>query len=411
MPSREMCLQCKGRGFCGEKCIVLERFQRKQKSFDLIKGTDFNGLTPPGVFVSWKSYPNSSVSALSTPLNSDEVSLMDKEEQWFGLKSDKIVSMRQQLIGSSKKIDVNNAVNPSRELSLMQEIALSKSKVDLEIELKHKPVSNLNFNELTSPVGAFAEAKKINLTENPKTFSKAEYIVSDTDAKALDGTMELMKADLPLSFIQKIFSVGLLGQKKKRKIVPTRWSITALDSGVSEKLIQEEILFNSLIDSFQVFESKYLDNHIMILLLPFSWSFELIELWIKGGAWTLNASENQISHDFEFQRGRKEYASSTQGAYYAVRFALTQYLSKKKKQATGIVFRKIGKEYNVPLGVWVVRETAKNALNKQPLEFNELNLALKFIQNRLGEKEFNLLKSKTVVLKETGKQKKLIEFN
>ncbi len=410
MVSRSLCLKCKGRGWCGEKCVVLERFNSKRKSFDLFKENDFSGLSPPGVFVSWSNYPNPSVSALSTPLFSSDVSLMDSEEKWFGLDSEKIVSMRQNLIGSSKKISVNNAVNPSRDLGLVQEIALSKKMVDLEVELKHKPVSKLSFNDLTKPIGFFAEAKKIELVSNPKTFSKAEYIVSDTSVKAIDASIELLNAGLPLSFVQKIFSVGLLGLEKTRKIVPTRWSITALDSSVSEKLISEKILFNPLIDCFQVFEEKYLDNHFLILLMPFNWSFELLELWLKGGVWTMGSSANQVVHDFEFVKGRKKYASNTTGAYYAIRLALTQFLSEKKKQATVIVFRKIGVDYDVPLGVWVVRETVKNALKKTPLEFNSLELALKFVKNRLGEEEFVSLKSKAIVLNEVGKQKKLFEF-
>ncbi|MFH1588284.1 MAG: hypothetical protein ABIA76_03040 [Candidatus Diapherotrites archaeon] len=408
MPSRNLCLQCKGRGFCGQKCVILERHQQKHKLIDSFKGTDFNAFTPPGVFIGWNNYPNISFSALSSQENERELQFYDKEEKWFGLPQEKIISMRQNLLASAKNFSVSQAQNPSRDLGILQEIALSDNSTEIELKLKSKPRTFLDFNALTSPVSSFALAEKIILTENPRIPAKAEYLSSDTDVKSVTAVMELLDSGLDLSHIQKIFSSGLLGEKKKRKIVPTRWSITALDSNISEKLINEKILFYSEINSFQVFESNYLDNHILILLVPDSWKFEVNELWAGGSVWS--PDEAQAINDFEFSRGRKSYASNVGGAYYAARLPITQYLENKKRQSAAIVFRKISEGYDVPLGVWVIRETVKNALSKRALEFYELDLALRFIKNRLGETEFNELKSKSVLLKEIGKQKKLFEF-
>jgi hypothetical protein len=387
----------------------LERHRKRNQLIDSFKETDFNAFTPPGVFVSWNNYPNVSFSALSSQENGKEIKFYDKEEKWFGLPSEKIVSMRQNLLASGKKFSVEEAQNPSRNLGILQEIALSDNSVELELKLKSKPRISLDFNALTSPISSFSEAEKIVLTENPRIPAKAEYLSSDTDAKSITAVIELIDSGLELSHVQKIFSAGLLGLKKKRRIVPTRWSITALDSNVSEKLINEKILFFPEINSFQLFESNYLDNQILVLLVPDSWKFEVNELWAKGSIWTPNESSSALN-DFEFARGRKKYASNIGGAYYAARLPIVQYLESKKRQAAAIVFRKIGSNYDVPLGVWVIRETVKNALSKHPLKFYELSLALQFISNTLGEREFTEMESKSVLLKEIGKQKKLFEF-
>ena len=55
----------------------------------------------------------------------------------------------------------------------------------------------------------------------------------------------------------------------------------------------------------------------------------------------------------------------------------------KRRQAKAVVFREIGEGYEIPLGVWVIRETVRDALKKKPLRFFDLELALKFLSSHL----------------------------
>ena len=71
-----------------------------------------------------------------------------------------------------------------------------------------------------------------------------------------------------------------------------------------------------------MFESLYLDNHFLTLLVPRRWSFEFLECW-----------NNIISGDYELFRGRKNYASNSAGGYYAARLGVLEYLATIKKQA------------------------------------------------------------------------------
>ncbi len=66
--------------------------------------------------------------------------------------------------------------------------------------------------------------------------------------------------------------------------------------------------------------------------------------------------------DYEFYQGRKNYASNITGAYYAARKEVCEYLYNIGRQARVLIFREVRGGYLVPLGVWVIRETVKNAM-------------------------------------------------
>ena len=104
--------------------------------------------------------------------------------------------------------------------------------------------------------------------------------------------------------------------------------------------------------------------------------------------------------DFEFYRGRKNYASNITGAYYAARKAICEYLYHIKRQARILIFREVSSGYVVPLGVWVIRETVKNAMEENiPLIFDNFDSAL----NKMVE-------GLMVELKHWKKSSKLINF-
>ncbi|MEM3845867.1 MAG: hypothetical protein QXU98_09220, partial [Candidatus Parvarchaeota archaeon] len=97
------------------------------------------------------------------------------------------------------------------------------------------------------------------------------------------------------------------------------------------------------------------------------WSFELIEVWN-------NSSKLFIGDgDYELYEGRKTYASNTAGGYYAVRLAVLEELKRLKRQFTVVAIREITPDYFVPLGVWVVRESARAALKGDLTPFKDLH--------------------------------------
>ena len=230
-----------------------------------------------------------------------------------------------------------------------------------------------------------------------------EYVVSDTELKANSAVQELYKSGIQISNIVKILSAGLLGLKKNRKLVPTRWSITAVDDSISKDLLKKIKAYPE-ISSFQIFHSEYLGNHYEFILFPEKFSFEVIEIKINEFG-----SISGIWQDSETIFNRKKYAESVTGAYYSNHLALVEYLERIKKQASCLVVRQITPEYWAPLGVGILRETSRDAFSKKPEVFNALQEASKTVQSRLkiDVREY-LARSK--LIKEYKTQRKLAEF-
>ncbi|HLD58842.1 MAG TPA: Nre family DNA repair protein [archaeon] len=410
MLNSSLCIKCKGKLLCGlSHCPILEKYNSLRRTTSLISGKEFSGSSPPSVFVSWKNYPNVSIAPLAPPVIDEKNSFLDSPEQWFGLPLEKIVSMREQLIQSNTKVFVEEAANPSYSLVNLQEIAMAAKPVELEIELKKKPVPRLSFHESIAPIGPVGELEKFSLVSNPDIPQKIDYLVSDTAVKSNTAVLELYSAGFPVSTLYKLLSAGTLGVKKNRKFVPTRWSIVAVEDNIGKDLIVKVKEF-SKISEFQLFHSNYLDNDFWVLLLPNAWSFENLECWLPGGIWTAKAKRFHISQDHEFYNGRKTYASNITGAYYSARLGVLEYLQKIHKQAAAVVFREIGEGYSIPVGSWQILENVRHSFDSKPLVFYELPMVFEFLKRKLKVPiKFYLKESK--LLDSAMHQKNLFQFS
>ena len=116
-----------------------------------------------------------------------------------------------------------------------------------------------------------------------------------------------------------------------------------------------------------------------------------------------------ITQDFEGFNGRKAYAFNVTGGYYAMRLPLTEYLEKIKRQATVIMFREVRPEYYAPLGVGIVRETARRTFTNPPKHFDTIDDAIKNMKTRINVFPGNF-KQISWILKNYGKQKTLFDF-
>ena len=349
---------------------LLKKVFKWKKIIENLK--NFSGSSPPSIFVSSVSYPRTNIGILAPPYEDEKSYLLDFPEEWYKkrLSLEEIISLRSQLIYSKTRASIREC---SKIIDSLQELAMSKKPILIDVELKKKPKFKFAFDIFHKPIGNPAPLSKIEIAENVKVERFVDYIISDTDLKARDATLILYQKNLPISRIQKIFSAGLLGLKSERKLVPTRWSITAVDSIVSEELIKK-IRNYEKIDEILLFQNSYLGNDFFILMFPFPWAFEVIELAVNN--------KNQIKwfcKDYEAFLLRKEYAENVAGGYYATRLGVAEYLEKIKKCAGVFVLRIIHKEISLPLGVWKVRETVRDAFNKKPIKFETLENAIKRI--------------------------------
>jgi len=402
---KNICLKCKGsRLLCGKRTcpILLKKSVLKSLvpfEFNKTKrNVEIFGASPPGFFVGHFNYPNVHIGPLvpfqyfKLDLEIPDNYILDAPELWFGKDIVEVVKYRSSLVRNNFRTNVQiskveRKTTPSLEaqrlLDSSQQLAMAARPVDTETKLD-KINLRMMLDNHAPPLGPSGITKSIKITENVKVHPKVEYCVSDTDLKATDAVSEYLffKGNVPQSTIKRVFSAGLLGKKENRRLVPTRWSITAVDDIISKALIKEIKKFPEM-NEYQIFQSSYLDNHFKILLFPGKFLYEMNEVWAPNTLWNISLSGNskdlkpQIMTDYEFYEGRKSYASNITGAYYAARKEICEYLYRIRRQARVLIFREVRGGYVVPLGVWVIRETVKNAMNAtQPIILDNFNDAV-----------------------------------
>jgi hypothetical protein len=92
-----------------------------------------------------------------------------------------------------------------------------------------------------------------------------------------------------------------------------------------------------------------------------------------------------------------------------MRLPLTEHLLKTKRQATVLMFREIRPEYYAPLGVGIVRETARRTFQNPPKYFDTIQEAFQNIQTRI-KTSIEIIKEKSWLLNNYGKQKSIFDF-
>ena len=367
------------------------------------KVTEFSGSSPPEIFVGKWNYPNVYIGILS-PQEHGNTELLSSQELWHKnrLSMPEIVSLRSKLIYGRNQSNIKRALNPetkSRFLSSMQEVAMTSKSIGTEFKLERGIQENKE-NETHSPlISNAAQVKSVRLEDNPIINKKVDYLVNDTDAKSTTSVLELEKSNIPTSTIIKILSAGLLGLGTRRKLVPTRWAITAVDDTLSKNKLKK-IKYYQEISEIQVFTAEYLGNHYEFLLLPDRFNFEVIEI---------NQTSQDSWQDYESFFGRKDYAESVTGAYYVNRLALCEYLEQVHRQCSCLVFREVLPEYTQSMGVGVLRQISREAFSKQPESFSTLSEALMKIQSRI-KLPITTFTDKSIILKNYGKQKRITNF-
>ena len=398
----DRCVICKGKGLCGRpRCPILERF----KAVETIPISDnLFGASPPSVFVGRKGYPDIFAGPLVPPnVGASEARQYDDPKELLKIGIDEVIGLRSRLVRSHTRMDVKDAKAPKNPFLLTsQELAMAEVPVDTEVWFT-KPVDvNVAFDGTLMPMGPAGEIKKISLAENPKVPGKVDYLVSDTDVLAADSIRELHRHDISQHHITRIFSIGLLG--RDRRLVPTRWSITAIDDMVGKMLLNDIRDYPEIRD-IVLFASEKFGNHFEILLIPRCFSFELIEIWHPNSVWS---EKLWIGSDREGYGGKKGY-SSLAGGYYAARTAAVEYLHAIRRQASIFIVREILPDYWAPLGVWVVREAARDALTGDGMRFDSVGDALSKMQTRIRTPQ-DRWRGEMQLLDECRFQRTLMEF-
>lgn len=376
-----LCVQCKAaRALCGyDPCPLLRKVSHHLPT-TRVAGRDLVGSSPPSLFVGRYGYPKVSIGPMLPPEHREEgrAKLLDDPKSWLAMSIPDVVGLRSSLVRTTHPVRVDQAArDPDRITRLSQELAIAARPVDTEVRLKRIPTfAAPTVGEFTAPHGPTVGVEKATLVENVRVEKPVERATSDTDLRAGEALADLYRSGTDIYQMERILSAGMLGLERKRRLVPTRWAITATDDQVGQALIPK-VLDLPTVDKPTLHVAQRFGNRFFVLLLPRVWSFELVEAWLKGNFWGRDAAEI-VESDWEDHTGRSAYAS-TAGGYYATRLPVLEHLVGIGRQATAVVLREITDEYTTPLGVWVVRETTRLALQAKPFLFEDEASAIRHI--------------------------------
>lgn len=368
----KLCVYCKS-SHNYEECPLWHKSLALMKVKERLKTRDFSGSSP-APFIGRFGYPQVNVGILAPTEVSQESWIYDAPKYW-ALKNyeiSEVINLRGALINSNFKANIKN---PNEKfLENVKEIGMASKPVDVDIILKEKPAFNINLDSYSAPTGPSAKLKKIELASNPKINSKVERLSND-EILAVEAITQLYNSGFDENFLTKLLSVGALGLKQCKKMVPTRWSITATDDMLGKHLIEQIKEYS--VGEYCAFFGSYLGNYYLILTFPKKWSYELFETHLETKGTTT---------DFEPFEGRKNYAQNCAGGYYTARLAIAEKLKELKKQCSVLALRFITNKYTLPLGVWVTREASRKTLSNRPIEFASQELMLTYAKSLINKK-------------------------
>ena len=406
--SINLCGLCRGtKLLCGKsRCPIIIKYHSKEKIKPIINKIRVGGSSPPSIFIGRYGYPKITIGPMIPPIMGD-TSIIDTPELWLNKSIDDIVDFRSLLIRGKYNINAFDVENTNKIVEYTRELALSKNSVYTEAIFEKKPRGKTIFYDEVQPHGPSAPIKKFDIT-NTKYEQNIEKAFYDTDLKSRNAVLDLYTRGVKVSKIQRAFSVGAFGLKKLRKFVPTRWSITAVDSLIGKEMIKKTKNY-PYINEYRIFKLNQFDNRWIILMLPNEWEYELIEAWYPNTTWNQYSRRISIFNSYEFYNGRNTYAEIG-GCYYAARLAVNEFLNKERRQAGIVILREAHPGYVMPIGVWNVRESVREALRKDYQKFDNINQALLSISNYLDIPIERWIKN-SAILKNRLYQKRIEDFN
>jgi hypothetical protein len=129
-----------------------------------------------------------------------------------------------------------------------------------------------------------------------------------------------------------------------------------------------------------------------------------MEAWFPGSTWNIGGAKVVIEGDHELFTANRDTYAAIGGCYYAARLATAEYLCRVRRQAIAIVLREIYPGFDIPIGVWFVREQLRTMYNQKPYTIDSLEEAIEILDR------FSVLKSSTWIRKSYLLKKLLKEY-
>jgi hypothetical protein len=336
---------------------VADRIERS------VSGDAIVGSVSPSIFVGRSNYPNVSAGILSPVGNEGQANRYVTSGAWYeeGIDLDEVFRRRTSLLNSrrSTAADAHDAWDGF--VGVGREVAIADRPVDVEIGLDGDPTVDFDADGVSTPTGPSARARSAQLGENPHVPKAVEKTLEDDDWRAEGAINYLYRRGFDVYEVNTILSAGALGRRENRRLVPTRWSITAVDDTVGG-FLRGSLRDASGIDEVEIHHNDFLGNAYWVILAPGQWEYELVELKAPGSVWNPDPEAGTwLAADREDYEGRTGYVEETAGAYHAARLAVLEHLNDLNRGAKCLVLRHVSDDYWGPAGVWQVREGVRHA--------------------------------------------------
>lgn len=402
----EICAYCKGvRRLCGARiCPIILKFDFLKQDINVIRSKHISSVSPPDFLVGEWGYPSVNFGPISSPEESHANfhSLISSEN--FDLID--ILRIRLNNLYTFERVNVRKAPSLYRTNEVIKELAISVKPVDTEIVLRREPIPRVFLDPDIPPVGLRAPIERIEDVGNVYAPRKLESAVEE-DENARILMSELYDHGISNYHLIRLLSVGLLGKKHRRRIVPTRWAITATDVMLGNYFLDEIKRVGREVRETMLFHHEHLGNIYYVLLIPSDWwAMEMFEIWMPMSVWVRRPGKPVVIHIYESYDGK---ANKMDGGYYAIRFSILEWLRKNLRRAMAVAIRIIKPEYFAGVGNWQIREGVRRALAKQPVKKGETDEILKFLRGIILKQTGIDFVSRSKILK-LRKQPTLIEY-
>jgi hypothetical protein len=356
-------------------------------------GKEMTGSSPPSVFIGSWNYPDVYAGPMIAPMHGD-TGIMDRPEEWIAghRTQEEIIGYRMNLVRGKRMTNTCDLDNCFVEK--LQEIVLADGSIESEAAFESAPAGH-SFSEEHTPFGPSAPLERFEI-EAKRWDQSLEKVFYDTDLTARNAVLDLHRTGLAFSSIQKAFSAGTMGRGPNRRLVPTRWSITACDTMIGDHLLSE-VKKCPAIDTWRLHEFSSLHNRYAVLLMPTAWQYEWTEAFLH-----VLGNEEYVFSDHEGHKRKAGY-SPLGGCYYSCKMAVLEALAQEHRQAGAIILREALPGY-VPMGVFNVRENVRSAMRKPATEFEDVRSALAHVSERFTLPMQRFI-TETTLLKESIRQR------
>ena len=380
---------------------VTEYIDDARTRFDeTLSGETLVGSTAPSVFVGRSSYPQVSAGLLAPVGDEDAAADYVTTGAWYeqGYGIDDVFQRRTGLLNSTRRSNIDAHDVWDGFVGTQREVAIADRPVDIELGLEDRPGFDLDgsLEDIAAPRGPRVGADTARVTENPSVPRAIEKTLSDDDWRATGAMTYLYRRGFDVYEINNVLSVGALGRGENRRLVPTRWSITAVDDTIGQYL-RGTIRNAPTIDRTSVWHAEYMGNEYWVVAAPGEWEFELLELKAPGSIWNPDPNGRlYMAADSEGYEGRTEYVDETSGAYYAARLGVLEALAERDRQATVFVIRHATEGYWAPVGVWQIRESIRDAVAGEAAAAESFHGAIRELVPRLPVSMADLRRKSTL---------------